>query len=94
MEYAADASPDKRCYRVNCDKIARVLPAFKPQWDAKKGARELYETYKRVGLTLEEFEGPKFQRIGHIRKLIEDGIIDSSLRHTTPQRESAGLNPA
>jgi hypothetical protein len=67
---------------VNCDKIARVLPKFKPQWDAKKGARELYDVYKKVGLTLEEFEGPKFQRIGHIRKLIEDGIIDSSLRYT------------
>ncbi len=87
VEYAPDASPDKRCYRVNCDKIARVLPAFKPQWDAKKGARELYEVYKKVGLTLEEFEGPKFQRIGHIRKLIEDGIIDSTLRHTAPERE-------
>jgi nucleoside-diphosphate-sugar epimerase len=89
VEYAADASPDKRCYRVNCDKIARVLPAFKPQWDAKKGARELYETYKRVGLTLEEFEGPKFQRIGHIRKLIDDGIIDSTLRHTQQQLAAA-----
>ncbi len=82
VEYAPDASPDKRCYRVNCDKIGRVLTRFKPQWDAKKGALELYETYKKVGLTLEEFEGPKFQRIGHIRKLIEDGIIDGSLRHT------------
>jgi nucleoside-diphosphate-sugar epimerase len=81
VEYAADASPDKRCYRVNCDKIARVLTAFKPQWDARKGAKELYETYKRVGLTLDEFEGPKFQRIGHIRKLIDEGIIDSTLRH-------------
>jgi nucleoside-diphosphate-sugar epimerase len=86
VEYAADASPDKRCYRVNCDKIARVLPSFKPQWDAKKGARELYETYKKVGLTLEEFEGPRFQRIGHIRKLIDDGIIDGSLRHVAHQR--------
>ncbi len=38
VEYAPDASPDKRCYRVNCDKIARVLPRFKPQWDARKGA--------------------------------------------------------
>ena len=92
VEYAADASPDKRCYRVNCDKIARVLPAFQPQWDAKKGARELYEVYKKVGLTLEEFEGPKFQRIGHIRKLIEDGIIDAKLRHTATKRaKAAGL---
>lgn len=87
VEYAADASPDKRCYRVNCDKIARVLPRFQPQWDAKKGARELYETYTKVGLTLEEFEGPKYQRIGHIRQLIADGVIDATLRHAAPRRE-------
>jgi len=47
VEYAPDASPDKRCYRVNCDKIARVLSRFRPQWDAKKGARELHEVYKK-----------------------------------------------
>ena len=86
VEYAPDASPDKRCYRVNCDKIARVLPKFQPQWDARKGAVELYNVYKKVGLTLEEFEGPRFQRIGHIRKLIEDGVIDPTLRHNLPKR--------
>ena len=31
--------------------------------------------------TLEEFEGPRYQRIGHIRKLMADGVIDESLRH-------------
>ena len=87
VEYAPDASPDKRCYRVNCDKIAKVLPAFQPQWAAKKGARELYETYKKVGLTLEEFEGPKYQRIGHIRKLIADGVIDEHLFHKAHQQK-------
>ena len=28
-------------------------------------------------LTLEEFEGPRYQRIAHIRKLIADGVIDA-----------------
>ena len=31
LETAPDAGPDKRSYRVNFAKIARVLPAFKPQ---------------------------------------------------------------
>jgi hypothetical protein len=31
-------------------------------------------------LTLEEFEGPRFQRIAHIRKLLEEGVLDSYLR--------------
>jgi nucleoside-diphosphate-sugar epimerase len=81
LEFATDAGPDTRCYRVSFDKIARVLPDFKPQWDARKGAEQLYEAYRSSKLTLEEFEGPRYQRIGHIKKLIADGVLDNSLRH-------------
>jgi nucleoside-diphosphate-sugar epimerase len=85
IEYAADAGPDKRCYRVDCTKVQKVLPEFQPVWDARKGAVELHETYKRIGLVLEDFEGPRFKRIAHIRKLIEDGVLDSNLRWTNQQ---------
>ena len=81
LEFASDAGPDKRSYRVDFGKIARSLPAFKPQWDARKGAEQLYEAYRASKLTLEEFEGPRYQRISHIKKLIADGILDDSLRH-------------
>ena len=80
IEFAPDAGPDKRCYRVDCGKIRRVLPEFQPAWDARKGARELYGTYKKIGLSVEDFEGPRFKRIAHIRKLTEDGLLESSLR--------------
>ena len=83
IEYAADAGPDKRCYRVDCSKIAKVLPNFKPQWDARKGAAELYEIYQKVGLTLEEFEGTKYQRIAHIKYLINNDLLDGELRWQT-----------
>jgi hypothetical protein len=33
-------------------------------------------------LTLEEFEGPRYQRISHIKKLMADGIISPDLRVT------------
>jgi nucleoside-diphosphate-sugar epimerase/SAM-dependent methyltransferase len=84
IDYAEDAGPDKRCYRVSCDKISRVLPEFEPQWDARKGAEEIYQACKTSGLVLDEFEGPRYQRIGHIKKLIEDGIINEELRHLAP----------
>lgn len=80
IEYAPGAGPDKRCYRVNCSKIANILPDFQPQWDAKKGAVELYEIYQKVGLTLEEFEGTKYQRIAHIKYLISNELLNSELR--------------
>jgi nucleoside-diphosphate-sugar epimerase len=84
LEYAADAGPDKRCYRVDCSKIARTLPEFQPQWNARRGAEELYAAYQRVGLTLGEFEGPKYQRVAHIRDLLQRDALDSSLRWKRP----------
>jgi nucleoside-diphosphate-sugar epimerase len=78
---ASAAGPDIRSYRVNFDKIARMLPAFKPQWDAHRGAEQLYSAYRSAGLTLEEFEGPRYQRIGHIQRLLADRVLDQDLRH-------------
>ncbi|MFK8182137.1 MAG: NAD-dependent epimerase/dehydratase family protein [Phormidesmis sp.] len=80
IEYAPDAGPDKRCYRVDCSKIKRVLPDFDPQWDARKGVVELYEAYQKVGLTLKDFEGNRYQRIAHIKSLIADNILGEDLR--------------
>ncbi len=80
VEYAEDAGPDLRCYRVDCSKILRVLPEFKPQWSARKGVQELYDAYKAVGLTLEEFEGNRYQRIAHIKSLLASGQLGEDLR--------------
>ena len=80
LQFAPDASPDTRSYRVNFDKIARVLPGFKPQWDARRGAAQLYDAFRQSKLTLEEFEGSRYQRIGQIQKLIADGVISDDLR--------------
>ncbi len=81
IEYAPDAGPDKRCYRVDCGKIKRVLPAFEPQWTARKGVEELYKAYRDVGLTLEDFEGRRFHRLAHLKYLIEERIVGEDLWH-------------
>jgi nucleoside-diphosphate-sugar epimerase len=84
LELAADASPDKRSYRVSFAKIAERLPAFRPQWDARRGAEQVYDAYRQTDLTLEEFEGPRYQRISHIKKLLAEGILDGELRRADP----------
>jgi len=89
LEFAGDAGPDKRSYRVSFEKIRQRLPAFKPQWDARKGAEQLYQSYLSSGVTLEEFEGPRYQRIGHIQKLLTDGILAPDLRHKQQRSEAA-----
>jgi nucleoside-diphosphate-sugar epimerase len=81
LEYAPDAGPDTRSYRVSFEKIANTL-GFKPKWDVKSGVEQLYEAYRSSSLALEEFEGPRFQRIAHVKMLLADGIIDNDLRHT------------
>jgi len=80
IEYAEGAGPDKRCYRVNCDRLPQTIPSFQPQWDARRGAQELYEAYQRVGLTLEDFEGARYMRIRHVKRLQEQGRLDYTLR--------------
>lgn len=86
LEYAPDAGPDKRNYRVDCSKIGRVMPNFKPQWDARKGAEELYETYQRSSLKLDEFEGERYRRILHLKKLIAAGRVGNDLRWMAPEQ--------
>lgn len=85
VEFAQDASPDERSYRVSFEKIRSKLPGFQPRWDARRGAEQLYGVYRSSKLTLEEFEGPRYQRIGHIRKLLADKILNSDLRHSRLQ---------
>jgi hypothetical protein len=80
VEYAPDGGPDKRCYRVNFDKIRRVLPNFRPQWTARKGAQELYEAYRAAKLTREDVEGGRYTRIRQIQNLLQGGRVDDSLR--------------
>lgn len=84
LELAPDAGPDKRSYKVSFAKIAERLPAFKPQWDARQGAEQLYAAYRTSNLTLEEFEGPRYQRISHIKKLLAEGVLDADLRRASP----------
>jgi nucleoside-diphosphate-sugar epimerase len=79
ISFAKDAGPDKRCYRVDCNKIARELHGFKPQWTVRRGIEQLYDVYCREGLALEDFEGPKFMRIAHIKELVANNKLDRIL---------------
>jgi len=79
VEYAPGGGPDLRCYRVDCDKIHCVLPGFRPQWDARKGAQELYDAYRAVGLTREDMESGRYIRLKHIQRLLKAGQLDPSL---------------
>jgi nucleoside-diphosphate-sugar epimerase len=80
IEFAGDASPDARNYRVDASKIARVLPGFQPRWTARDGARQLYEAFRDARITLDEVEGWRYRRIGQIKKLLSSGALAPDLR--------------
>jgi nucleoside-diphosphate-sugar epimerase len=82
IEYAPGGGPDKRCYRVSCEKIRRMLPNFRLQWTAQKGAQELYDAYLAVGLTRGDIETGRYARINEIERLLKLGELEGSLRWT------------
>jgi nucleoside-diphosphate-sugar epimerase len=81
IKYAEGGGPDTRCYRVDCSKIARVLPEFQPQWNVRKGVEQLYAAYRSQGLTAAQFR--QYLRIGRIKQLQQEGRLDEALRWRT-----------
>ena len=59
VEFAADASPDHRNYRVSCDRIHRELPEFQPRWTVAEGIDEIYQAIRETALSSDDFEGPR-----------------------------------
>jgi nucleoside-diphosphate-sugar epimerase len=80
IEYAKDGGTDSRSYRVDCSKLVRRLPEFKPRWNARRGARQLYEAYRKANLRLDDFDGPRYKRIAHIKQLLYTGRLGATMR--------------
>jgi nucleoside-diphosphate-sugar epimerase len=84
VEYAEGGGPDLRCYRVDCEKIVRTLPAFRPQWTARRGVDEVYAAFSRFGMTPERFTSGGLLRIRHVKDLQAAGELDDNLRRRDP----------
>jgi nucleoside-diphosphate-sugar epimerase len=84
VRFSEGAGPDLRCYRVNCDKLARTFPHAKPKWTARKGAEQLFDAYKTIGLDADDFEGIRYQRVAHLKSLLQSQELTDQLRWTHP----------
>jgi nucleoside-diphosphate-sugar epimerase len=71
-------SPDNRSYRVSFEKIRKHLPSFKCRWDARRGAQQLLDLFRRVDMTGEVFQYRTFTRLKQLEYLIRTQQIDSS----------------
>jgi nucleoside-diphosphate-sugar epimerase len=89
VEYAPGGGPDKRCYRVDCSKLERVLPGFRPSWNVHRGVAQLADTYRRHGLTAHDIESGKFLRLRRLRELLDERRLGADLRWQAPERAAA-----
>ncbi|GAB1542612.1 SDR family oxidoreductase [Scytonema sp. NUACC21] len=69
-------SADNRSYRVSFEKINTVLPGFKCDWDAKRGAQQLYDVFSQIDMTEEIFLHRGFTRLKQLEYLIRTQQID------------------
>ncbi|HLS55131.1 MAG TPA: SDR family oxidoreductase [Zeimonas sp.] len=67
---------DNRSYRVNFAKIHAQLPGFRCSWDARKGAQQLHDVFKRIGMDRSTFEAKPFTRLKQLKYLSATGQID------------------
>jgi hypothetical protein len=60
---------DSRNYRVNFDKIKKVLPGFSCRFDVAAGAKELKRIFSTIKLTAAVFNSRHFTRLEQIKYL-------------------------
>ncbi|WP_448269291.1 NAD-dependent epimerase/dehydratase family protein [Nostoc sp. DSM 114159] len=68
--------PDNRSYRVLFNKINENLPGFKCEWDAHRGAQQLYNVFQQIDMDRGTFESRGFTRLKQLEYLIRTQQID------------------
>jgi nucleoside-diphosphate-sugar epimerase len=82
ITFAEDRISDTRTYRVDCSKIRRI--GYAPRWTLARGIVQLRDAFLRHAVRVSDFEGARYQRLAHIRHLLETGALDASLRRRSP----------
>ena len=83
------AGHESRSYRVSLEKIRKHLPGFRCAWDARRGAKQLYDLFKRIDMTKDVFEYRTFTRLKQLEYLIQTQQIDPQFFWTNEDRRGA-----
>ncbi|HEU5450926.1 MAG TPA: SDR family oxidoreductase [Terriglobales bacterium] len=92
IAFADGAEPDKRNYRVNFTKYTNAFPNHQLRWNVRRGAKQIYESYRAIGLQRDEYEGPKYKRIAQLKSLLASGQLDTNLRWKVTKAVPVGVN--
>ncbi|WGF89393.1 NAD-dependent epimerase/dehydratase family protein [Marinivivus vitaminiproducens] len=80
VAFAEGAEADKRSYQVSCDKIGKLVPAYKPQWTTSAGAVEVHKAFASGYFGGHDVEGPRFIRLAQLQANMDAGALDADLR--------------
>lgn len=71
-----DSSADNRSYRVSFEKINKILPGFKCDWDAVRGAKQLFDLFTLIDMSNDTFFFRGFTRLKQLEYLIRTQQIN------------------
>ena len=75
IEFGSNAG-DNRSYRVSFDKIHQVLPGYRCEWTARKGAQQMRRLFEHIDMGEREFNAPPFTRLRQLQHLLATRQID------------------
>ena len=89
-ELKVEALPeaDQRTYKADFSKFQRTFPDFKFEWPASEGARDLYKSFRSIGLTQQHFSDKRFTRLKWLNHLMESHKLGGALRWTDEARDA------
>jgi nucleoside-diphosphate-sugar epimerase len=71
ITYTGEVGHDPRNYRVRFDKLNRLLPDFRLEYDLARGMDELHRSMLQHGFNRDDFEGDRFVRLRALKKSME-----------------------
>lgn len=80
IEYDPAGGPDKRCYRVNCDKLKQHLPNFATKWTVAKGVEQLLSAYREFELSRDAVTGKRYLRLAGLQRRLQEQAVSEDLR--------------
>ncbi|NLQ06022.1 NAD-dependent epimerase/dehydratase family protein [Cylindrospermopsis raciborskii] len=69
---------DNRSYRVSFEKINTILPGFKCDWNAERGAQQLLNLFQQIDMTEDTFLFRGFTRLKQLEYLIRTQQLDQN----------------
>ena len=78
IEFAKEASKDKRSYKVSFDKIKKI--GFKTKWNLEKGIKDIYNSMNDEKFRNIDFKSKSYSRVAYIKWLLETRKLDENLR--------------